>query len=231
MGGRNFISLGHPFGVYSITPNAATNAGSNLWSSKPKPQHQQPVSSHHHFKSEAIMLDNRALDNLSPTARSVFCLNFITINHPHIVFWAEEFSVDTQPYIKLSAKLQSYLIGELKSVSNLHRYYEDFFNWKESLTDHDCLAQRIVNLCFSTICAAVDTLADPECDDVNLVISESQQIIEEMAELGCNTDDIQQQVIEFINFNKQLLDNIKQKPVARDCLIQLSEDSSTLFGL
>lgn len=177
------------------------------------------------------MLDSNKLNDLSPIARSTFCLNFIKINQPHIIFWAEEFNIETHPFIKLSAKLQAYLIGDLQSVSNLHRFYEEFCLWREALQDHDCLAYRIVNLCFSTVCAAIDSMEDPDNDDVTLVISGAEQIIEEMADLGCDINEYRNQLIEFLDFNLTLLKDLKQRPVARNHIIELAADSSTLFGL
>lgn len=168
---------------------------------------------------------------LSGVAKSTFCLNFVRINQPHVDFWSGEFTVNVQAFTKLSAKLESYLIGDLKSFNNLQRFYEEFFNWKEELAEHDCLAQRIVDLCFSTMCVAIDSLIDEECNDIEFVIAGTQELFDEMQELGCDADVYRDQFMQFTDAAIAELQATTQRPVSRDCIARANISDATLFGL
>ncbi|MFY9180264.1 MAG: hypothetical protein WAO12_10890 [Venatoribacter sp.] len=168
---------------------------------------------------------------LSNLQRSALCAALANINLPHLEFWQEAQQVDCLPYHKLLIKVLSFLRGELKSEANLLRFHDDFVTWRDGLDEADNLAFRIVDFCNACLHSALETLFDPECDDMALIEGSLASLWDEMEALGSSTNDLRQywqdiktEVLGAVGFKSQ-------RPVAKAYFLALKEADVSLFGL
>lgn len=168
---------------------------------------------------------------MTPIQRSALCTAIAAINLPHIEFWAEHTQAETVPYNKLLTKVLSYLRGELKSQANLLRFHDNFYAWREQQTEEDSLAYRILELCNSAIYSSVESLFDPECNDIELVEGTLNNCWDEMAELGAEVSDLRNYWSEIRAEILSLVTESRQLPLPKEFFTMLKEANVSLFGM
>lgn len=167
----------------------------------------------------------------TPVQRSALSAALASINQAHIEFWQQSQGVDCAPYFKLLAKVLNFLRGELKSVNNLQRFHEEFYQWREALTAEDNLAYRIVELCNATLHSAVESLFDSECDDLELIQGTLEACWAEYEELGGDIADLQNYWQEL---QQELLATVTDKtqiPLPKNYFTLLKEADVSLFAI
>ena len=168
---------------------------------------------------------------MSPIQRSALCASLAAINSPHIQFWGEHTDTDTTPYTKLLTKVLSYLRGELKSQANLLRFHDEFYAWREQQNEEDSLAFRLLELSNAALHSAVESLFDPECNDVELLQASLNQCWDEMAELGAETADLRSY---WADIKEEVLNSVSDKrqlPLPNEYFVLIKEADVSVFGL
>lgn len=174
--------------------------------------------------------DSAAPITVSPAARSLWCYAFISSCQPHLDLQQIEMEQDFSAWNKLLSKLKAFLTGELKSESNLLRFYEAFCQWHEQSTAGDNINSEITELCAAATRSAVDALFDPECDDHLLIDQSVTDIHQQIKEMGGAGDELNQYWSELKSEWWELLQAVKQRPVSPSLLKTLSAEVSP-FGL
>lgn len=168
---------------------------------------------------------------MSPIQRSALCAALAAINKNHIEFWAEHQQTSIAPYTKLLSKVLSFLRGELKSQANLLRFHDEFYDWREQQTEDDSLAYRIFELSNAALHSAVESLFDPECNDIELLQASLNQCWEEMTELGAETADLRNY---WSDIRQEILNTVTEKrqlPLPKEYFTVIKEADVSLFGM
>lgn len=163
--------------------------------------------------------------------RSALSAALASINSAHIQFWQDTQEVDCAPYFKLLGKVLNFLRGELKSEANLTRFHDEFYQWREALVAQDNLAFRLVELCNAALHCAVESLFDPECNDLLLLQGSLENCWEEYDELGADStelknywQEIQQEIFTLVNEQSAI-------PLPKEYFLLLKETDISLFAL
>lgn len=167
----------------------------------------------------------------TPIQRSALAAALASINQAHLQFWQESQGIDCAPYFKLLSKVLNFLRGELKSENNLMRFYDEFYQWRDTLMAQDNLAYRIVELCNSALYSSVESLFDPECDDSELLLGSLADCWAEMAELGAETHEMQNYWQELQQQLQTLVTSQSRIPLSKAYFTFLQEADVSLFGL
>lgn len=175
------------------------------------------------------MIATAPLDN--SIQRAAWCAAVAEINTAHLAFWCEHCKYDYKPYDKLSQKLSSYLRGELKSLANLERFHETFAEWRADLPRDDNLAYRIAEFCCSALYCGVESILDPECDDIDLLRGNIQDLYTEMSYLSDEVDLLKDYYQDIERALTEVLPNISQPPVDRALFDLTKQIDTSLFGL
>lgn len=168
----------------------------------------------------------------TPIARSAFCTMIAHINAPHLTL-AQSEGMNAAPYFKLLQKQTAWLKGELKSQSNLERFYAEFAEWRQSEVlsdDAGDLGDQVVDLACHSLYLALEQLLDTECDDTDILLHYVESLYDQLDEAGQDTrpmraywSDIQ---AEFAPYQ-----NLTSRPVPKQFFNWLSELNASLFGL
>ena len=168
---------------------------------------------------------------LSPAARSLWSFALVENCRAHAELEEDQQNQEFTEWKKLLNKLRAYIGGELKSSSNLERFYMEFCEWEESFTPSDSLNGRITDLVFSATHAASNALFDDECDDSELIRKTVGELHEELTELGGDGTGLAEYFhnldIEWTN----LLRDIQQRPVAQSVIKEVCSTDVSVFGL
>jgi hypothetical protein len=168
---------------------------------------------------------------LSPIGRSAWCYAVSVCCRPHLELQADEDGFDLAPLNKLVSKLGNYLNGELKSHSNLERFFNEFIESRDQYELSDSLNGRISELAFSAITGAFDALNDDECDDTDLISASLNDLFDELDELGGESAPLRAYWQELDQEWKAALASTKQRPIARDIMKSITETDVSMFGL
>ena len=163
-------------------------------------------------------------------SRSLWCYLLVESCMPHLQLQSEEIQTDFSPWYKLLTKLRAYLTGELKSDANLMRFHEDFYQWHETLAMGDSLNSDIIQICASATNSAIDSLFDPECNDIELITKAVESIYEEIDAMGGSAKELKAYWQELNSEFWQEVRNIKQRPISTELLTNLKAEVSP-FGL
>lgn len=152
-------------------------------------------------------------------------------NAPHVQLWCEQNDSSIEPFNKLQTKLQSYLRAELKSLDNLHRFFDEFYQWRQEQPLNDTLNDRIADLACAALYSATEGMFDPECDDTDLILQTLNSLYDEMDELGADTSDLRQYWLELQNELSELVTSSSQRPLSKDWFRWLSDTTVSPFGM
>lgn len=169
--------------------------------------------------------------SMTQTQRAAYAAFIATINAPHITLWCDEHDQTEDPFRKLNQKVLSYLRGELKSMDNLMRFFDAFQEWRADQQDDHSLNYAITELCCSALYASVEALADPECDDIDLLNGAIASIYAELAELGGDADGLSAYFAELQQEFMTVVTEKSQRPLSKAWDNWLRDAPVSLFGL
>ncbi|ASP39748.1 hypothetical protein CHH28_14175 [Bacterioplanes sanyensis] len=148
---------------------------------------------------------------------------------PHLHMLAEHRQLDIQPYTKLLNKTQSWLQGELKSGTNLQRFFEAFADWREQLTFEDTLADSIADLSNAALfCATEACLAEANEEEWQLLCQFLQQL---QHTEGLDGSGLEQYWQELTQELLATLPEQVQRPLPKDFFLTLRQQPITPFGV
>lgn len=149
-------------------------------------------------------------ESLSSWRRAAYCAALSQLNMNHILLFSELKQSDAKPAQKLMSKTWAYLQGELKSLDNLERFFNEFDQWQTSLLDDlssfgAMAAQQACQSLYSAAYALIDESAN-DCYPIYMAL---QQLLEDMAEMGADADGLKQrqqelddEIISLLNSNQ-----------------------------
>lgn len=168
---------------------------------------------------------------LSQWRRSAFCAAMAERNRNHTILFSDMRDQDSKPYTKLLTKTWAYLEGELKSLDNLERFFNEFDQWQtELLNGQDSFGAEAAQQSCQSLYSASYALLDETANDCEFVQLSNQQLLTEMADMGQeNTElasrhsEFEQQVLELLASGKP-----KREVIIAIKLLASSEKESSL---
>ena len=138
------------------------------------------------------------LETLSQWRRSAFCAAMATRNANHVYLFSDISNQEPKPFDKLLSKTWAFLQGELKSIDNLERFFNEFDQWQnELLGDHDSFGAEAAQQVCQSLYSATYALLDESANDCDLVVLSNQQLLTEFSELGNDADELIKRQKEF----------------------------------
>lgn len=151
-------------------------------------------------------------DSLSQWRRSAFCIAMAERNRNHIILFSEMLDQNSTPYTKLLTKTWSFLEGELQSLDNLERFFNEFDQWQtELLKDQNSFGAEAAQQACQSLYSASYALLDETANDCDLVHLSNHQLFVEMAEIGQDSEELKARHSEFENDVFELLLSGKPK--------------------
>ena len=171
-------------------------------------------------------------DNLlSPIARSTWCLALADSCAPHLALEESETGASFEHWKKATSKLRAFICGDLKSESNLERFYNAFSDWEATFENTDSLNGRIAALVFSATHTAFAALFDEDSDDTALIRGNINELHQELDALGGDGEGLASYWRDLDNEWTATLANVKQRPVSATVLRTLADTEISPFGL
>jgi uncharacterized protein YjaG (DUF416 family) len=170
-------------------------------------------------------------ETLSQWRRSAFCGAMAQRNINHVLLFSDMCEQDPSPFSKLLSKTWAFLQGELKSIDNLERFFNEFDQWQNALlADHDSFGAEAAQQACQSLYSASYGLLDDGANDCELVQLSNQQLLTEFAELGNDSEELIERHNEFEQTIFELLTAGKPK---RETIIAVqkladSEEESSL---
>jgi uncharacterized protein YjaG (DUF416 family) len=157
------------------------------------------------------------LESLSQWRRSAFCAAMAARNSNHVVLFSDMLEQDSAPFTKLLSKTWAYLEGELKSLDNLERFFNEFDHWQtELLKEQNSFGAEAAQQACQSLYSASYALLDDGANDCELVQLSNQQLFTAMEEMGSDTKELAERHNEFEEEVYALLTSGKPK---RECII------------
>lgn len=151
-------------------------------------------------------------DSLSQWRRAAFCAAMAERNRNHTILFSDMQEQDSTPYTKLLTKTWSFLEGELQSIDNLERFFNEFDQWQtELLKDQSSFGAEAAQQACQSLYSASYALLDDTANDCDLVQLSNQQLFVEMSEMGQDTEELKARHTEFENEVFELLLSGKPK--------------------
>jgi|TARA_B100000676_G_scaffold305703_1_gene360440 hypothetical protein len=169
--------------------------------------------------------------HLSPIARSAWCLALIDSCIPHLTLEESETASNFDHWKKAISKLRAFISGELKSESNLERFYNAFSDWEATFENTDSLNGRISALVFSATHTAFAALFDEDSDDTSLIRGNINDLHQELEALGGDGEGLADYWKELDSEWTSALSNVKQRPISGAILRSLADVDTSPFGL
>lgn len=149
-------------------------------------------------------------ESLSQWRRSAFCAAMAERNRNHTILFSDMLDQDSKPYTKLLSKTWAFLEGELKSLDNLERFFNEFDQWQtELLNGQDSFGAEAAQQACQSLYSASYALLDETANDCELVQLSNQQLFSEMADMGQESEelasrhrDFEQQIMEALASGK-----------------------------
>lgn len=170
-------------------------------------------------------------ETLSQWRRAAYCAAMATRNSNHIVLFSEMLEQEATPFTKLLSKTWAYLEGELKSIDNLERFFNEFDQWQtELLKEQDSFGAEAAQQVCQSLYSASYSLLDDSANDCELVQLSNQQLFTAMEEMGNETKEL----IERHNaFEESILEILTSGKPKRECILAAhklanEEDESSL---
>jgi uncharacterized protein YjaG (DUF416 family) len=170
-------------------------------------------------------------ETLSQWRRAAYCAAMASRNSNHVLLFSDMLEQDAVPFTKLQNKTWAFLEGELKSVDNLERFFNEFDLWQtELLKEQDSFGAEAAQQACQSLYSATYALLDESANDCELVQLSNQQLFTEMADMGSETDELTQRHNEF---EQQVLDILTSGKPKRECILAVrklatDEDESSL---
>lgn len=170
-------------------------------------------------------------ETLSQWRRAAYCAAMASRNSNHVHLFCEMREQDAKPFIKLQSKTWAYLEGELKSLDNLERFFNEFDHWQsELLQEQDSFGAEAAQQACQSLYSATYALLDESANDCELVQLSNQQLLAEMADMGNDTEALSQRHAEF---EREVLETLTSGNPKRECILAVrklatEEDESSL---
>jgi uncharacterized protein YjaG (DUF416 family) len=153
---------------------------------------------------------------LSQWRRSAFCAAMATRNSNHAVLFSDMLEQDAKPFTKLLTKTWAYLEGELKSLDNLERFFNEFDQWQtELLKEQNSFGAEAAQQACQSLYSASYALLDDSANDCELVQLSNQQLFTAMADMGSDSQALSERHNEFEKAIYTILTSGKPK---RECI-------------
>jgi len=151
-------------------------------------------------------------ETLSQWRRSAYCAALTQLNINHIILFSELNEQNPKPAQKLLNKVWSFLEGELKSLDNLERFFNEFDQWQNQLLKElDSFGAMAAQQACQSLYSAAYALLDESANDCELVYKSLQQLLADMEEMGAETEELLQQQQAFDTQLIELLTSGKPK--------------------
>jgi uncharacterized protein YjaG (DUF416 family) len=170
-------------------------------------------------------------ETLSQWRRAAYCAAMASRNSNHVLLFSDMLEQDAAPFTKLQNKTWAFLEGELQSVDNLERFFNEFDLWQtDLLKEQDSFGAEAAQQACQSLYSAAYALLDDSANDCELVQLSNQQLFTEMADMGSETDELTQRHDEF---EQQILDTLTSGKPKRECILAVrklatNEDESSL---
>jgi hypothetical protein len=170
-------------------------------------------------------------ETLSQWRRAAYCAAMASRNSNHVLLFSDMLGQDPAPFTKLQNKTWAFLEGELKSVDNLERFFNEFDLWQtELLKEQDSFGAEAAQQTCQSLYSATYALLDDSANDCELVQLSNQQLFTEMADMGSKTDELSQR---HNKFEQQVFDILISGKPKRECILAVrklatDEDESSL---
>ncbi|MGK0247738.1 MAG: hypothetical protein ACI910_000465 [Oleispira sp.] len=170
-------------------------------------------------------------ETLSQWRRAAYCAAMANRNSNHVLLFSDMLEQDASPFTKLQNKTWAFLEGELKSVDNLERFFNEFDLWQtELLKKQDSFGAEAAQQACQSLYSATYALLDDSANDCELVQLSNQQLFTEMADMGSETDELAQRHDEF---EQQVFNMLTSGKPKRECILAVrklanDEDESSL---
>lgn len=160
-------------------------------------------------------------------AASIF---IASVNQVHIRF-LEAQSFDSQAYIQLLKKAESFLNAELTSTENLARFQQQAFDWRNQLEEQDNLAFRIFDFCFNTLSHGVDCFLDAEINEFPLLFSQLEELNLEVQELGGDAKALKSYQSELFLELDEIVSTAIKAPIKPAYFSLIKHTDTSFFGM
>ncbi len=138
------------------------------------------------------------LETLSQWRRAAFCVAMAERNRNHVILFTDMLEQDSKPYTKLLSKTWAFLEGELKSLDNLERFFNEFDQWQSALLDNkDSFGAEAAQQACQSLYSASYALLDETANDCELVQLSNQQLFSAMEEMGNDIEELSSRHNEF----------------------------------
>ncbi len=160
-------------------------------------------------------------ETLSQWRRSAFCAAMAERNRNHIALFCEMQEQESTPYTKCLSKTWAFLEGELKSIDNLERFFNEFDQWQNELLDNqDSFGAEAAQQTCQSLYSASYGLLDETANDCQLVQLSNQQLLAEFAEMGNESDELK---IRQQEFEQQVYELLIQGKPKRETIIAIKK--------
>jgi uncharacterized protein YjaG (DUF416 family) len=170
-------------------------------------------------------------ETLSQWRRSAFCAAMATRNTNHVYLFSDISDKEATTFDKLLSKTWAFLQGELKSIDNLERFFNEFDQWQNELLEgQDSFGAEAAQQTCQSLYSASYALLDETANDCDLVVLSNQQLLAEFAELGNESEEL---IDRQKSFEQAIFDLLTAGKPKRETIISVqalasSEEESSL---
>ena len=172
-------------------------------------------------------------ETLSQWRRAAYCAAMTSRNRNHVLLFSDMLEQDSTPYTKLLSKTWAYLEGELKSIDNLERFFNEFDAWQTELIEgQDSFGAEAAQQACQSLYSATYALLDDSANDCELVQLSNQQLLAAMAEMGSDVDDLSER---HSAFEKEVFETLTSGKPKREVILAIkkaaTEDAESSLGI
>ena len=172
-------------------------------------------------------------ETLSQWRRAAYCAAMTSRNRNHVLLFSDMLEQDSTPYTKLLSKTWAYLEGELKSIDNLERFFNEFDAWQTELIEgQDSFGAEAAQQACQSLYSATYALLDESANDCELVQLSNQQLLAAMAEMGSDVDDLSER---HSAFEKEVFETLTSGKPKREVILAIkkaaAEDAESSLGI
>lgn len=170
-------------------------------------------------------------ETLSQWRRAAFCIAIAERNKNHAFLYSEIQEQDPKPYTKLLSKTWAFLLGDLKSIDNLERFFNEFDQWQNNLLENqDSFGAEAAQQACQSLYSASYGLLDETANDCEFVQLSNQQLLNAFIEMGNDGDELSKRQEQYEQELFGLLTSGKPKREVLQLMQQLarSEEESSL---
>jgi len=172
-------------------------------------------------------------ETLSQWRRAAYCAAIATRNGNHVVLFSDMLKEEATPFTKLLSKTWAFLEGELKSLDNLERFFNEFDQWQSDLlNEKDSFGAEAAQQACQSLYSASYALLDESANDCELVQLSNQQLFTAMEEMGSETKELIERHNEF---EQSVLGTLTSGKPKRECIIAVhklaSEEDESSLGI